>query len=126
MTFSLGSFTFNKNELLKAPCTERYDLQETKLAQAASQVEHNGRFGRSWTLSGFLYDAGATTYLERMSSLLAVTRSSTPFDYTDTDRIPDTGNKVSVLASSVSFGDPFETKGGAGAISFTIHVVEVS
>lgn len=125
MTFSLGSFTFNKNELIKSQCVERYDLQETKLAQGTSVVEHNGRFGRSWALSGFISDYGGSSYLTRMGNLLDVLRSSTAFNYIDTDRVPDNNSTVSVLASSVSFGDPFKTKGGIGAIPFNITIVEV-
>jgi hypothetical protein len=123
---SLGSFTFQDRELLRAPCSERYDVQDTKEALAEAEVEHNGRFPRTWSLSGYLYDTAAKTYLERMAELYAVARAYAAVGFTDDTRIPDTDNTVSVYITSIEFKDPFTTTDNKGAIPFSITLKEVT
>jgi len=123
---SLGTFTFQDRELIHAPCSERYDVQDTKKALAEAEVEHNGRFPRTWSLSGYLYDTTTKTYLERMAELYAVARAYVAVDFTDDTRIPDTDNTVLVFITSIEFKDPFTTTDNKGIIPFTVTLKEVT
>lgn len=125
MTQSLGAYTFatvnGKNELRTGICERVGDVPETKEALAQSVTQWNGTKARTWTLTGNLYTNGGTTYLDKMSSLIAV-QDSGKVAYVDTVRVPDASNSVNVYVTKLRFEDPF---GGTEAfVPFSLTLKE--
>lgn len=125
---SLGTYTFltpstgPAHELHTATCERRADIIETKEALAASVVEDNGTYARVWHLTGILCTNGGTTYLDKMSEIEGL-QDAGSCTYTDSDRIHDASNQVTVMIERIKWGNPVNA--AVPHIPFTLQLIEV-
>lgn len=122
MADSIGTYTFEDNELKNVQATLPYDVQETKKAAETSVVEHNGRFARTWDLSGFLKSNDTYTYLQKMAQIEAIGNAYQKAGFTSDKYVPDTGNSVQAYISSIYWGTPVSSN--PDVVPFTIGLKE--